>query len=284
MILWSLTTNANSYGEFSTQYTLGSGKTAKILIFSPTSSSAHLPIFIWVHGTNCKYDDSISRGILASFAERGLVSASIEYADGYLAGNSCNVVQPKAKQIFSPTAGTAISAILAMVPAADPTKGILVAGFSQGSSIAALSKVYNSNVRAAWLLSTGTTKIVGITFDLSCIAASLTGLTQMRAINGIGDPVDGGGYRSSDSEMELINRENLKGVTGVCLECTGLSASLSNGVGWEMVPNSAVVDGVADHFYFYKSLLSAEPDANWDSTEESWGRKYNVNWLLNQLP
>ena len=92
------------------------------------------PVFLYMVGTTESYTNASATAAVQGMANRGYVAATIQYNSGSF--GSCSQIGGKARCIFDPTTAASAVSRLCSRAQADCSKGIVVAGFSQGSVIA----------------------------------------------------------------------------------------------------------------------------------------------------
>ena len=271
-VAWTSAAQAQTLSSFTTTYSGGSGlvcgSTYNIRGQEPAASGRY-PVFIYTVGTTENYDHSSAMAAVQEMAARGYVAATVEYDNGSF--GSCSTLTSRARCIYD--AGRSSSAIgrLCSRAKADCSKGVVVAGFSQGSIMATLAKNYDSRVRAASGLGAGVDYSI---YDLSsCVADGNRALPsdRLRIING---------------EQDGFVGPTASGVRAQSTEMTGLSCPFatscfrSNNSGWYIVSDSQVADGTADHCYMRNSgCIGLTLDSTWRSGSAPWSQRTNLNWL-----
>ncbi len=246
-------------------------KNEQLLIFRPEASGT-FPVFIYAVGTGALVSSGEGELAAREMSKRGFVSAVLKYESG--AGYTCDSMLKKAQCSYSGALSTSASSQLCNLPFADCNKGIVVAGLSQGANMAILANIFESRVRAAWLMAFGGGQ-VGNSYT-QCFVDSATTLpaNRLRVINGR----DGQGQPLS----------NLQAATGTLCWSSQQSCFRSNGSGWFLVANTQVEDGHADHCYFVGadtdgseigcSTKATRLDNGWLGTQP-WSLSTNLNWL-----
>lgn len=231
------------------------------------------PLFVYVMGTYEIYDSPVAAAVLDAAAARGLVAASLEYGNGKL--GRCSASLEKTACMFNPTkAGGAIAKLCAR-PTVDCTKGVVVAGFSQGSVVAVISANYNPRIEAVYAM--GTTSRFSTGQDLSaCMIDGKHALpsARLRAVNGEYDQFAGVYPSGVRREVELVTGKTCGATANDCLGADG-SGSI-------VVQGAQVQDGYADHCYMRMGGCSnaTDPaDATWSTGTESWQLAANLDWL-----
>lgn len=231
------------------------------------------PVFVYTVGTNETYNDAAAMEAVKRMAAKGYVAATVQYASSQF--GDCTVIGAKASCAFNPNSAASAISQLCSRAQADCSKGIVVAGFSQGSVIASLAKNYDARVQAAYAIGVG---VQYSTYDLrACMANGNRALAsdRLRAVNGEGDSFNGGTASAA--------RSQLKEVTGLDCGTTAYGCLNTNNSGWLIVKNSQVYDLSADHCYMRKSGdcagLEAYLDPGWQSGTQNWELETNLQWL-----
>lgn len=239
------------------------------------STAGTYPVFIYTVGTGESYTSPIAIAAIQGMANRGYVAASVQYPNSTF--GSCSTIGNRAKCIYNPSsANSAVSKICARTKA-DCSKGIVVAGLSQGSVIAVLAKNTEPRVRAAY--ATGTWPKYSF-FDLSsCMNNGKHTIqsSQLRIVNGDNDQFDGGSLSAA--------RTNTAAVSGVSCGSTAFSCLQPNGSGWYLVQAGEVQDGNADHCYMLNGdgCKAGTPlDTGWQNGSSAWDLNPNLDWLTTQ--
>jgi hypothetical protein len=261
--------------NFTTTYVGGSGATCgtpyNILGQEPTEAGRY-PLFIYTVGTGETYDTMQARFFVEKMAARGFVAATVQYDNASF--GFCSSLTSKAKCIFSASNAQSAVGVLCSRAKADCGKGIVVAGLSQGSVMAALARNYDSRVQAAFGMGLGTRFV---TYDVSsCLADGSRALPSDRllAIDGEVDEFLSGSVSG--------NRSQLQSLTGLSCTSTSYSCFRGNNSGWYMVKGTQVRDGKGDHCYMRDGgcYNTAAPfDPTWESGSEVWSVNNNLNWL-----
>jgi hypothetical protein len=245
------------------------GSSYNIVGEEPATAGRH-PVFIYTVGTTENNNNGQGLAVIKKMAEKGYVAAMVGYSSGLF--GSCTYISNKARCIFNPASTTSAIATICSRAKADCSKGIVTAGFSQGSIIATLAKNFDSRVRAAY--GVGLHKNY-TTFSASCVLPTNRTLPQnrLRAVNGEGDVFGG--------NTEASNRTSSIAVTGYT--CTGTNCLQADGSGWYVLKGNEVVDGTADHCYMRASGgctgSQVNNDANWFNGTNAWGLNSSLNWL-----
>ncbi|QRK06660.1 hypothetical protein JQX13_42375 [Archangium violaceum] len=270
---WSASALAQSLTSFTATYRGGSGAicgtTYSIRGREPLSSQSRYPVFIYTVGTTEGYDHASAMAAVEEMASRGYVAATVEYDNATF--GTCSTLESRARCIFDSTRSTSAINTICSRAKADCSKGVVVAGFSQGSIMAILAKNYDSRVQAAYGLGAGVEYSI---YDLrSCVANGNRALPsdRLRVVNGENDAFMG--------STELTVRSQVQEMTG--LSCPlATSCSRSNNSGWYIVENSEASDGDADHCYMRQgSCIGLTLDQKWRTGTYGWSLRTNLNWL-----
>ncbi len=274
-VMWFAAAPAWAVDNFATTYVGGSGAscgiTYNILGQEPTEAGRY-PLFIYTVGTGETYDTMQARFFVEKMAARGFVAATVQYDNASFSG--CSSLTSKAKCIFSASNAKSAVGVLCSRAKADCSKGIVVAGLSQGSVMAALAKNHDSRVQAVFGMGLGTWYV---TYDVSsCLADGKRALPSDRllAIDGEVDEFLSGSVSG--------NRSQLQGLTGLSCTSTSFSCFRGNNSGWYMVKGTQLRDGRGDHCYMRDGgcyATTAPFDPTWEFGSEIWSVDTNLNWL-----
>lgn len=105
--------------------------------FEPTTAQKNAPVFMWVDGTACNWDDLADIQIVKAMAKLGFTSATLKHPydnriQAYPKFGECNVFHARAKRIV------AALNVLCTRTSADCSKGVALSGFSQGAQLVSL--------------------------------------------------------------------------------------------------------------------------------------------------
>lgn len=272
------TTAASSQTSFAATYSGASvlggtcGSTYNISGVEPTTAGTY-PVFVYMVGTSETYNNAAAMAAVNNMAAKGYVAATIEYANSQF-GN-CAVLSGKASCVFSPNSAASAVTQLCSRAKADCSKGIVVAGFSQGSILAILAKNYDSRVQAAYGMGSN---VQYSTYDLrACVADGNRTLQsdRLRAVNGELDNFSGGTASAARSQLQEL--------TGLDCGSTAYSCFNSNNSGWIIVKNNQVADRSADHCYMRATGdcfgSQGSLDKGWQSGTVNWQLDANLQWL-----
>ena len=269
-LLWANAIQAQT--SFTTTYRNGS--TYNIAGKEPSAAGKY-PVYIHIGGTGEPYNGNWAQAAVDAAAARGMVAATVEYANGTF--GSCSTIGSRAKGIFNAASTSSAIAKICSRAKADCSKGIVTGGLSQGSIISVLSKNFDSRVRASMGQGTGSTYTAAYNLS-SCMADGKHTQTgdRLRIINGENDMFVGGTESVARSQAELV--------TG--LKCAGQQSCFrNNGSGWYIVKDREVADLNADHCFMGNlgvigiqcSGLAVDP--YYKSGNNQWGVIATMDWL-----
>jgi hypothetical protein len=256
--------------DFTATYSAGL-TTYNIKGTEPSDSAKH-PVFIYTVGTTETWNNAQAMAAVAEMSAKGFVAAAVQY-DSSLFG-TCSQILSKAKYIYnSASSSSAVSKLCARAKA-DCSKGVVVAGFSQGSVIAVNAKNYDSRVRAAYGM--GTHNLYSVYSLTSCMnnGGHTLSTNNLRIANGENDVFPGGNPSST--------RSSSQSVTGLSCGSSAYECLRSNGSGWIMIRGSSLNDGSGDHCYQRVGDCTGSEntlDSGWRSGSANWGLKANLAWL-----
>ncbi len=256
--------------DFSATYSAGF-TTYRIKGTEPASGKN--PVFIYTVGTTESYDNAQAMAAVAEMSAKGFVAAAVQYDSGLF--GTCSQILSKARYIYnSGSSSSAVSKLCARATA-DCSKGIVVAGFSQGSVIAINAKNYDTRVRAAYGMGAHTLYTTYVMNSCMTPGGYKISKDNVRIANGQSDAFPGGTATAVRSSSE----------SGAGRSCgsTAYECLATNGAGWIMIRDSAVGDLSADHCYQRSGggCLASENllDTNWRNGSANWGLKANLTWL-----
>jgi dienelactone hydrolase len=228
-------------------------------------ASGTYPVLVYLHGT---YDEmgslATSRAVLAEAAARGFVAVAPKY-DSW-ATLSVDGVEQHARCVFREDRATSVVGAVCARVKADCSKGIVVAGHSQGGAIAGRAANWSRRIRAAWLLG-----VSGPNVPEARSAPSGTRTlanARIRIVDGQGDVFGPGTL----TDLNAISGRSC---------AAGPSCLAADGSGWLLVQNAGVTDGVADHCYMTTNGCAMDPavDARWRSGTAPWAMPAALAWL-----
>jgi dienelactone hydrolase len=88
-------------------------------------------------------------------AKTGFVAVSVDYGTRKADPGNCGAPEDSVKELLDQGDPDSAVELVASRLKADPAKGIVVMGFSQGANIASLAANHNPEVRAAYLIGNG---------------------------------------------------------------------------------------------------------------------------------
>lgn len=237
------------------------------------SDTGNYPVFVYLMGTFESFPTPAASAAVERMARRGFLAVNLDYPNGSF--GECPTLSRRSECAFERgRSGSAVSAVCER-PEADCTKGLVVAGFSQGSILSVLAHDYDTRVRAVYGMGAG---VKYANFDLrSCVADGNRSLpsTRLRAVNGEQD-----GFLGGDSTSVQAQLEELTGLT-----CGGDSVSCfrPKRSGWDIVLDGEVADGTADHCYMNDGGCFNALDPGWENGSDSWALQQNLDWLVQTL-
>ena len=273
-VAWSQTTAFAATYNGASVFGGSCGSTYNISGAEPSATGTY-PLFIYMVGTSESYNNAAAMAAVNAMAAKGYVAASVDYAASQF--GDCSVLSSKSSCIFSPNSSVSAVSQLCSRAKADCSKGIVVAGFSQGSVLALLAKNYDARVQASYGMGMSN---VYATYNLSsCVYDGNRTLQsdRLRAVDGERDNFAGGSQSAVQS--------SLQNVTGMACKRGSYACLNRNGSGWIIVKNTQVADRSADHCYMRKSgdCLGSQNsnDAGWEAGSDNWELNANLQWLTN---
>ena len=235
-------------------------------------ASGQYPVFLYMVGTTETSTNASATAAVQGMANRGYVAASIEY-DSTEFGD-CSQIAGKAMCIFNPKSPTSAVEVLCARAKADCSKGIVVAGFSQGAVIGTLAKNTDSRVQGVYGMGDGVN--YAATNLSSCMANGKRTLPsdRLRAVNGNKDEFTG--------VTEAAQQSNMESLTGFTCSPGSTSCLQSNGSGWIIVQDDQTEADLADHCYMRDGGCVASEDSldsGWKSGSSNWELNANLKWL-----
>lgn len=260
----------DSYKGTSGNASACTGSTYKIIGKEPSTSGKN-PVFVYTVGTLEGNTNGQGLALIEKMAAKGYVAAMVGY-NSLLFGTSTYITN-KARCIYDASSAESAIAKICARSKADCSKGIVTAGFSQGSVIATVAANFDNRVRAAYAMGLQDNYT---SFQNTASLPKNRKLPQnrLRVANGIGDNFNGG---SADTA-----RESAADVTGYT--CEGNNCLQADGSGWVLVDHTEVDDGTADHCYMRAKgdlCLGSQKnsDAQWLTGSKPWAVPANLNWL-----
>ena len=240
------------------------------------------PVFLFLIGTLRKHDTFAARNIVNRAAERGYVAAAVDYdtiASVFRPEGVCDSVESKAKCSLSVDDPSAPESALNLICNnrringkkarlhADCDKGIILAGFSQGASLAMLGRNVDKRVRAVWAMGFHDQAFPDKE-PLACLHGSngeppsTRELPSKRLRMIVGE---------NDRVLRRPHRQHLQAVTGRECGPDATQCFSKNGSGWAIVPNSECQSKCRHEYLDTKEFLDP---SNW------WGVEQNLDWLV----
>ncbi len=271
-LVWGAVASAQTLAGFTATYRGGSstcGTAYNIQGREPATAGAY-PVFIYLVGTTESYTHASAMAAVEEMAGRGFIAATVQYPNSSF--GTCSTLTGRAKCIFDGATATSAVNTLCSRPNADCSKGVVVAGFSQGSVLSILARNYDARVQAAYALGAG---VQYSTYDLrACVADGRRTLTsdRLRAVNGEADGFMGGNESSVRSQLQQL--------TGLTCSTTSTSCFRSNSSGWYVVKHAEASDGNADHCYMRNNgCTGGTLDQKWLNGTYGWSVDPNLQWL-----
>jgi hypothetical protein len=249
---------------------VGTGQYSAITGQEPDSGTH--PVFVWLHGTYAPTAGTEALKFVSSMAARGFVAAAVHYDD--FTYSSATTADKKARCIFDPKMPSSAIAKLCARPRADCSKGIVVAGHSQGGVLGIRAANWDPRVRAGYFLGFNEESTVESGARLKAASAPPDGTralpnSRIRIIDGVADaPPD--------------RRDELNTQTGKSCPLTATDCLDASGAGWRVVQNIEVQDGTADHCYHHGGGgCQSNPtfDPGWLNGTAPWELNPSLDWL-----
>jgi hypothetical protein len=270
-IAWSA--QAQTLTSFTTTYKGGSGTcgTTYNIQGKEPSSTLKYPVFIYLVGTSETYNNGSALAAVDEMASRGYVAATVQYPNSSF--GDCTTLSARSKCVFNSASASSAVAALCSRAAADCSKGIVVAGFSQGSILSILAKNYDTRVQAAYGLGAG---VQYSFYDLrACVANGKRSLSsaRLRAVNGEADGFLGSSEANVRAQLQELTSRS----------CTTPSCLAADGSGWYIVKHAEASDGNADHCYMRATGgcngSQNSLDQKWLNGTYDWSVDTNLQWL-----
>ncbi len=292
------------YQNLPAQGATGCDSSYEMFGWEPSAPDSY-PVFVYLTGTGEPYRRSTALLAVKGMAERGFVAATVDYPDDSFGG--CGALSPKSKCVFDPDSPTSAVSTLCDRPKADCSRGIVAAGYSQGSVLSMLSRDYDTRVRAVHGMGAGIQYSI---FDLrGCLSPDTRTLSseRLRIVNGEEDIFVGEGDLSEvdtslpiylgmgDPEKVRAQSEELTGLScgdsayrcfrgespldGNRLDPGGVSHDRARGSGWYMVQAHEIEDDTAGHCYMLDNGCLGNPGEHWANGDTAWTLNANLDWL-----
>jgi pimeloyl-ACP methyl ester carboxylesterase len=175
-------------------------------------------------------------------AKTGFVAVSLDYGTRKAYPSNCGALEDSVMALLDESDPNSAVELVASRLKADPAKGIVVMGFSQGANIASLAANHNPDVRAAYLIGNGCQSWGTACYGKASIALPASGI---RSVMGQNDSIYSQGGGPDD------NRQVMETTTGYGCGPSALSCLQGNGSGWYLVQASQTADGEDDHCFHY---------------------------------
>jgi pimeloyl-ACP methyl ester carboxylesterase len=252
---------------------------------SEPAAAGTYPVLLYMHGTYADWGgNQEGQRVVALAAAQGFVAPAPTY-DSWLT-LSPNGVDRHAQCMFSPAASANAVAQVCARAKADCSRGILVAGFSQGGAIAARAANFSGDVRAAW--------VMGVSGPAISAALAAPAGTRVLPDDRVRIDVGEADVDTTDATTGKVTGMQLNALNAVSGSgCSTPSCLRPDGSGYYVVQNSDVADGVADHCY-WQSVATQNPANScvWTPTfdpgfpppsTKPWSLPANLDWLRAQL-
>ena len=252
-------------------------------------ASGNYPVLVYLHGTTA---DANSNKEGQRFIELAAAQGFVAFAPTYKSGGSLNEkgLQRHAHCLFNQSHPKDMMTAVCATSGTDCSKGVLLAGFSQGGSIATIAKNYNSKIKAVWAI--GVSAYIYPSKKIPSDAFAPPYGTRTLANDNL---VINMGQSSNTAKRSLIPEDlpSLKKFTGV--DCgSNYNCLQADGSGYYIVQNSEIKDKVADHCYWlmvnkWSTGLSCttapkELDPGFQPPSTStWSMIRNLNWLRSHI-
>jgi len=240
--------------------------------YEPAANGKY-PVFVYTVGTEEPYDNLAATTAAQRMAAKGYVAATVGYPDATF--GICDKLVARSQCIFDKSSSVSAITQLCARDKADCSKGVLVAGFSQGSILAVHAHDFDSDVKAAYGMGCGPTYSI---YDLkNCMVPSNYSLPSdhLWVVNGQSDGFIG----PVSSQVHKFTQDT----TGVsCDNETGL-CQRANGSGWYIIKDSEPEDGRADHCYMRNGNCTVDPstlDEIWLNGNEMWSLNTGLDILI----
>ena len=261
----------------------------------PTQAGRY-PVFIYLVGTGDVATSPVAIDVVEHMAARGFVAASVAYASldgiGAVIGDptaACGIGAKKAECIFGGGEGSAVTKLCARAKA-DCSRGIVVAGHSQGAALATLAADHEPRIRAAFGMGLGVHEhlvVFGVAVDTDISACALPEHRALAADR----------LRLVDGESEYVYgthlQQDMRDITGMDCAPGTLECLRADGSGWSVFPDAASETDhdettnqlVARHCYFANTPPGdcsgnfTGLNTHWASGGASYARDANLGWL-----
>lgn len=230
------------------------------------------PLFIYVVATGGMYNSGEAMKFVSEMAARGYVAASVGYQSWL--GNTPDTLDYKSNCIFNGAEAKSAVAVLCARVKADCSKGIGMAGFSQGAHLATRAKDFEPRIAAVYALGLADNPVSADYLDRLLPPKRALPTDRLRIVSG--------GNVARAEQREQVHLQ-LNALTGLGCPPTSNSCFRENGSGWYLVQNNEVKDGNADHCYFhggYRCYTNPPFDPSWlPPSSNAWSLSTNLDWL-----
>lgn len=206
--------------------------------------AGNYPVLVYVHGTFGNLSGNAEgKAFVKWAAAQGFTALALTYNSTFT--NSDSGYAGHAYCMFDQNHASNGVAQSCKALKADCTNGILVAGFSQGAVIGAMSKNYAPNVKAVWAIGLSAAILPSNKLPGYLVAppAGTRALPNNKLVINMGQTSSCGGKVLCSYDLP-----SLKSMTG--LNCGESYNCVQNGYGYYVISNSEVADGKADHCYW----------------------------------
>lgn len=249
------------------------------------------PLLIFTTGTFYAHDEAAAQRVTDYAVAAGATAASVDYAN--LITTSCQQLGQKAHCIYDSSLPSSAVTLLCQEDQVDCRQGIVVAGVSQGSLLALLSKNYSPLIRGVYAVSTGQYPFQALT--QGALATNFSQCVNFEAIQFRPEEiflVDGEADQvfKPGSERGVSLAQQLDSISGRSCnqEPRWNDCRAEDGSGWYLVANEQLLDGLADHCFPYdggcsSQLLPRTFDPGWLRGTEPWSLNAGIEFLKSRL-
>eukprot|EP01084_Bolivina_argentea_P187860 323510_1 len=271
--------------EFQTSY----GEMQNINGYEPTDPSELYPLFIWLASTFALEWNADAQIYTNYTAPHNVVAASVSYRNNLYPQN-CDQMISKAATIFNTSDPTAAISVLCAKDNVNCDKGVIVAGYSQGAQLTALSANFgaDSMIKGIYQMAAGDDNLRWNVDFTDCLSYDKLEIdnTRIRAFIGENDTFFG-------TDVDAIIQQQIA-ITGYdrdqCVNTDSLNCLQQDKSGWYIV-NGEEAEKEANHCYAFEGLIGPLNCAG-DFTsvyyrgcqlECVWSLESNIEWLINKL-
>jgi pimeloyl-ACP methyl ester carboxylesterase len=258
-----------------------------VIGYAPPAGTGKHPLLIYTVGTLDNFQNPVVHAILRAAAERGFVAVSANYDNNFVLG--CDNLAAKAKCLYAPGEPASLAAKMCGRADVDCSRGIAVAGHSQGAQLALVAGNHHPEVRAAvglgatcdYFFGFGAGDNPGIcdpaVATSACLLDASTALPadRIRLVDGLDEVC----YSTSTQPCGLAaGQGELQRMSGRSCGPEAMSCLAPNGSGWLVVPNTVPTKGSAHHTWFADDQGVLDPSFAPPSSEP-WSLGPNLDWL-----